>query len=87
MRNLTQGTEKCLSNNSANAKLFEEAASKYNAALKQNEHLRKLTFAENKSTVKTYNIALANLNKTSGKTSQRAKEKETGHKEKTNNMV
>ncbi|GFR72572.1 inositol hexakisphosphate and diphosphoinositol-pentakisphosphate kinase 2 [Elysia marginata] len=79
IKNLVQGTEKRLSNNSANAKIFEEAASTYNAALKQNGHTKQLSFVGNKSSEINDNVANTTLNETTDKTSQQRATKGAGH--------
>ncbi|GFR82465.1 hypothetical protein ElyMa_004098300 [Elysia marginata] len=85
---ITRNRKKRLSNNSANSKTFEEAASTYNAELKQNGPTKELTLIESKSTEKTSNIATTTLNETRGKTSQKEQQKRNRpHKEKTNYMV
>ncbi|GFR63731.1 inositol hexakisphosphate and diphosphoinositol-pentakisphosphate kinase 2 [Elysia marginata] len=47
-KNMPQGIEKRLTNNSSKEKIFEDAAIPYNQALKKNGHVKALKYAEKK---------------------------------------
>ncbi|GFS16873.1 beta-hexosaminidase, partial [Elysia marginata] len=55
IKNLPQGIEKRLTNNSSNEKIFEDAAIPYNEAVKKNGHLKALKYAEKKTNTTTKN--------------------------------
>ncbi|GFR86959.1 inositol hexakisphosphate and diphosphoinositol-pentakisphosphate kinase 2 [Elysia marginata] len=55
IKNLPQGIEKSLTNNSSNEKIFEDAAIPYNEALKKNGHVMALKYAEKKTNTTTKN--------------------------------
>ncbi|GFR61134.1 inositol hexakisphosphate and diphosphoinositol-pentakisphosphate kinase 2 [Elysia marginata] len=55
IKNLPQCIEKCLTNNSSNAKIFEDAAIPYNEAVKKNGHVKALKYAGKKTNSTTEN--------------------------------
>ncbi|GFS06185.1 inositol hexakisphosphate and diphosphoinositol-pentakisphosphate kinase 2 [Elysia marginata] len=55
IKNLPQGIEKRRTNNSSDAKIFEDAAIPYNEALKKNGHVKGMKYAGKKTNTTTEN--------------------------------
>ncbi|GFR95765.1 inositol hexakisphosphate and diphosphoinositol-pentakisphosphate kinase 2 [Elysia marginata] len=83
IKNLPQGIEKRLTNNSSNEKIFEDAAIPYNEALKKNGQVMALKYVKKKT-----NTAIKNENK-SKKNSERGnkRNKDDKQEKETYNLV